>query len=515
VNDKSSHHLKVAGVFCGIAVIFLAFSLSLLTKDPVVYPDEVAFANVAYSLISEESFSAVPFSSRLPAIEEAELIYHGPVYYWFLALALRLFGFGIATVRMTSVFLGVATLLVGFFLAKKSLQSAWFGLLAVFLLAIDHNFSRGARLGRPEILVTFFNYLTLLFYLKSLKNPRRKEYLLVGLFGSLGFFTHILLGLIAPLVILSHLLVSRGRSFLRDKNFFYLILIPALCSLLWLFYLHFTTSAWDRLAPSASRRLRPDFYSLRSIFGGRLYGKVIFLIHSLSLVLLLFKFEKNSLRVLLLLNFLVTFVVVALGGNGWYLGLLTFPACLALLRISREWRDERKVVHGYVWWVPVGILIIFSLLIWFKALDFFAGYSYESHARGIADRLPRGSRVLLRQMTPEPYFFLVQHRPDLKLAYEQFYDYDQSNFKAALSEAEYVVTRAADYGVLSFWLELEAAEDPQREAKYAALMKEYSTRTRPALVNYLRENRPRGVSLIKGTKHYPAIAIFRLDTGGE
>jgi DNA-binding beta-propeller fold protein YncE/4-amino-4-deoxy-L-arabinose transferase-like glycosyltransferase len=139
------------------------------------------------------------------------------LHYQLLGLALRIFGVEPSVLRAFDVPVGLATVLVFYFLAREmfGVPAAQIG---TFLLAASRWHVHFSRLAFVEIVpVPLFEVLVIYFLWRGLRNGRRLDYVFAGLSFGLGFHTYIGYR-IFPLVIglyLLHLLVSK-RGLIRE-----------------------------------------------------------------------------------------------------------------------------------------------------------------------------------------------------------------------------------------------------------------------------------------------------------
>lgn len=217
---KSKLFSAKALILITIFVIYSAFALISLTKEPYVFKAEVGFANNAHYFLDKDKFSepSKPFSGQLSAPENLLFVIHPSAYYWLLAVTTHFFGFNIYTIRLTSFFIGLLLLFLFFSILKRIIKKESLALAILFLLAVDQAFVRSSRLGRPEILLTLFMALSFLFYIKTFEDNKNIDYILSGFFSGLALMTHISSGLIPLTVINLHFLFTNRFKRAGFKN---------------------------------------------------------------------------------------------------------------------------------------------------------------------------------------------------------------------------------------------------------------------------------------------------------
>ncbi|MFQ5778044.1 MAG: ArnT family glycosyltransferase [Terriglobia bacterium] len=137
-----------------------------------------------------------------------------PLFMWLLALSYQLFGVGDSAARFPSALLGVATIVLVYFFARR-LFGPWAGFFSAFVLSTSLLFLRYARRAMVDVTLSFFVCAALFALVLALEKSRR-YFLLWGLCIGLGILTKSVLGL-SPLAItvLYLLLTRRGKLFLN------------------------------------------------------------------------------------------------------------------------------------------------------------------------------------------------------------------------------------------------------------------------------------------------------------
>ena len=136
-----------------------------------------------------------------------------PFFMWLVALSYQLFGVGDFAARFPSALLGVATIVLTYFFARR-LFGPWAGFFSAFVLSTSLLFIRYARRAMVDVTLTFFVCAALFALVLALERSRR-YFLLWGLCLSLGILTKSVLGL-SPLAItvLYLVLTKRWKLFL-------------------------------------------------------------------------------------------------------------------------------------------------------------------------------------------------------------------------------------------------------------------------------------------------------------
>jgi len=493
-----------------IAIIstYLLLALNLLTKDPSVFPDESSFSTTAYKLIKGDKFGQRPFEKHLFLIEETTLTQYGPIYYLLLSIPLKIFGYSIYTIRLFSVFIGLLTLLLFYFLIQEITQSKTLGLLSMFLLSIDINFLRMARMGRMDILVAFFTLAVYLFYLKNYNKSSAIKNLILGLFLSLPLLTHFFNGILPLLVICLHLFLNKKLNIFKDKQFL-LFFIPMVCLIAWLLLAYQLTSpiALKESKSFIANSFIPNFHHLKIIIHDRLtFNQINFTIYLISFALLLlsFPFQGNT-------NFWPIAVSIGTlwiiwGGSFFYLGYTPIYLSPALLLNARK---EHLMPKSGISSLKIIVILVFiswsltqQVILTKRSLSF----NYHGFGQEVSRCLTQKSaKVYLDQLIPDPYFYLVNKRPDLKFFYQKFHDQKQFYLKSALPEANYLVTYDTYRELLNSPYYTQTFQKNPKQIN--GLVKNIGLK--PNILSFLLQN-SKEVCTIPGNNYQPAITVFTL-----
>ncbi len=198
---------RVVITLVGIAALAVALRLMLLTEMPAsLFRDEARHALHAARILDDPSYRP---------IYEPE-IYLPALFLYPLALAFRLFGVSILTMRLLMALIGVGDLLLFFLLARR-LFGARVALIAAYLSAVSFWALRVERLGFAQSFAFGLILLALLLFVRAVQTGRWRDWALagVGAGGTVyayytGPFALVLIGLVALAFL------ARGpRSFAR------------------------------------------------------------------------------------------------------------------------------------------------------------------------------------------------------------------------------------------------------------------------------------------------------------
>ena len=193
---------------------------SFLDKSPLVWGDEVALTDMAWSFANE----GVPKSHIYGNVHHVEekIVSEPLLYLALLALYLKLVGLTVMKVRLFSVFFGLVTLLLTFYLAKKFYgeKIAYISSLALFLNPL---FFTSARIVREEIVETAFLTAGIYMLLMYGSNKKKRYLIFSGMLLGLTFLSHFI-GLVMTTAILLSILLEKATLKNKMKDLLYFII---------------------------------------------------------------------------------------------------------------------------------------------------------------------------------------------------------------------------------------------------------------------------------------------------
>ena len=222
---------------------------SLNTTPPGLYPDEAMNANDAFTN---------PGKVFYPENNGREGLYMNLV-----ALDFKIFGVSPFSLRITSAFIGILTILGLYLLTKELFKNLKFkagvsknlALFASFLLSISFWHINFSRIGFRGILLPFILVFCFYFFFNGLKKKNTFYIVVSGIFFGLGFYTYSsfrLALLIFPFIIIPYFFLFKKEKELK-KFFlcaFYFIISAIITSLpLWLYFISNPSDFLGRLGP--------------------------------------------------------------------------------------------------------------------------------------------------------------------------------------------------------------------------------------------------------------------------
>ena len=153
-------------------------------------------------------------------------------HFWWLSLFLRVFGQNCPAARAFSALVSLGTLYV-FYFWNRFFFGRWASLLSTFLLSIGWWFLFYSLSPFQDILVAFWVVLAFYFLAKALKEGRKLDYALAGLFIGFSEMEYLPGRLVGPMVAVAvgGILLVEGKKFWEDHGRY---LVLTLLSALWL-----------------------------------------------------------------------------------------------------------------------------------------------------------------------------------------------------------------------------------------------------------------------------------------
>jgi len=196
--------IKVAQVILiALVVVLCAIETHIFFEYTGAFPHmsvDDALGNISYSVAKKlrTAYYASPIlGTGSFTIERMNgLISHGPFYYWIGGIISWLFGFSFPLMRSVHLFSVIGAIVMGFALWRGffgSIAASLFALGAMFIMQEVH-----WVMIRPDISVAFFALCNCFFATLALKNGKKYNFFLWGLFASCTAFTHLVAWSILP-----------------------------------------------------------------------------------------------------------------------------------------------------------------------------------------------------------------------------------------------------------------------------------------------------------------------------
>ncbi len=210
-----------------LALVLRFYHLSTVPNG--FYSDEAAYGYNALSLLKTGKDE---YGEFLPAVFKSFGDYKAPLYIYMIAPLVSLFGLSEITIRSTSALLGVLSIILIFYLTKKIFASPKLALVSSLFITISPLSLQFSRMAHENNLTVTLILVSLIFFLKSLKNPR--FYIPTAISFALSIYTYHDARVLTPLLVIFLLFNFRKYIAWSDKYFiaafisFLLLLIPFL-----------------------------------------------------------------------------------------------------------------------------------------------------------------------------------------------------------------------------------------------------------------------------------------------
>lgn len=215
-------------------VVILAFVLRVYKLDsnpPSIFWDE---ASVGYNAWTIAHWGRDEWGKLLPLAFKSFGEYKMPVHIYITSLFELLLGMNPLSVRLPAAILGVANVILIYFLSVKMFQSKTLGLISAVVLAISPYNLQFSRFNHELNIAIFFLLLGLITFLESLEKKYWKIFLAFFFFG-LSMISYNAGKIIIPLLV-AFLTVIYIKKLITLKKYFYIsFIIPLFFILLFVF----------------------------------------------------------------------------------------------------------------------------------------------------------------------------------------------------------------------------------------------------------------------------------------
>jgi mannosyltransferase len=177
---------------------------------------------------------------------------HPPLHYYYLHGWIKAFGASEISGRVSSLVLGLLSIIAIYFLGKEIFKSKKTGLYASFLVAISSFQSFYSIWTRMYMLFFLFSILSFYFLLKALRQDKTKDWILTGLFVLLALYSHlttlaipaIMLVFVLYLKFKNEITTQQVKRFAMMLGINFLLFLPWLYSFITLRLQSFSSRAW-------------------------------------------------------------------------------------------------------------------------------------------------------------------------------------------------------------------------------------------------------------------------------
>jgi 4-amino-4-deoxy-L-arabinose transferase-like glycosyltransferase len=155
--------IKFPEIILGISFLMFIYFSSQFIFNFVPYDDEGLDISPAFNLMhyGHMGTSQADYNDSVKRHTYWEM----PLYYLLQTVWLKVWGIGLFQARFLSLVFGIFLLCIIYFIAKKSFNNRWVGVLSVYLISIDWHFYSMAGLARFDMVSAALGYGSLGSYL--------------------------------------------------------------------------------------------------------------------------------------------------------------------------------------------------------------------------------------------------------------------------------------------------------------------------------------------------------------
>ncbi|MDI6777796.1 MAG: phospholipid carrier-dependent glycosyltransferase [Patescibacteria group bacterium] len=194
----------------GLILSFIFRIIFLTQSPPGFFSDEVSFGYNAFSIAETGRDEHGVF---MPVFFEAFGDYKNPVFVYILVPFVKFLGLSIFSVRFTSAFLGIASILmfIAFlFTVSRDRNLSLVGGLIMSTMSWHFHFS---RVGFEAITFVFFIILAMLFFALFIRKKSSLFYLCFGIASILAFFSYSTGRLVVPILVITAIIIWWEKIF--------------------------------------------------------------------------------------------------------------------------------------------------------------------------------------------------------------------------------------------------------------------------------------------------------------
>lgn len=245
------------------AIIFIGGFLriyNISNAPPSLNWDEAAWGYNAYSILQigkDEYGKIMPIFTR--SFDE----YKSTLPMYLMVPSIKLFGLNAFAVRLPSVLIGMASILVVYFLAKEIFDDKRIALISSFLFAIEPWSVHLSRVYYDANEAMFFLLLGLLLFLKSLHKEKLFLWSIVSFMVSM--YTYNSNKILAPLFLAALVILYHKKIFSFSKKTFHLSLVILAIFIIPFIYLAFKGLTFARVGTTNIFILWPQTQVLRTV----------------------------------------------------------------------------------------------------------------------------------------------------------------------------------------------------------------------------------------------------------
>jgi 4-amino-4-deoxy-L-arabinose transferase-like glycosyltransferase len=381
---------KLAILIVALLAIILIFSG--LGKNHLLPWDEAIYAKISKNMVISHNY-------LIQSWEEPKVWYEKPpLYMWFMALSMRVLGFGSFAARLPSAIFGFGTIILVYLFGKKLFNKTT-GFISAIALLTTFNFLYYARSSMLDVTTTFFITLAVYTYWLNKERGSKTTFLISAVSTGLAIMTKGVVGFIPYAVICLYelYLLITGNIKLGPKcigKYLLYFLVSALVFLPWhiFMYIKFGQAfiqnyviyhVFDRATQAIEDKGQPFFWYLEVM---KVSMRIWFVALIPAFPIAVYKaLKKSPAHVLLVIWTVIVFILfsVAKSKLKWYIIPIYPPtAIITAYFIERTFNFVLKKVK--VSWLLTCRFLVLYILVVFSLFYLFLnrGLVYESDLTG-------------------------------------------------------------------------------------------------------------------------------------
>ncbi|MFH1790112.1 MAG: glycosyltransferase family 39 protein [bacterium] len=375
---EKNGNFKNIKIFVALIVLATILRLSFLSLTPL-YHDEPAYSLRSIGMIDTLTSKNQPTPVDLLGYENwwVKLSFHDhpPLFFLINHISIKIFKSGLFGARLPSVFFGIATVIILFYIARKIFDEKT-ALLVAGLGAVNCFMVAYARVSMMESTVMFFILLSLYFFLLSLENQKYLPWF--GLFFGISVMCKYT-AVISMLAYIPIIIIYR-RNYLVGKKFYFSALLFLIVISPLIIYNYYLFENFGHFDFQISSLLNQDTPMWGKIYNAQIRGSIFDRIQGLlslsylispvmvcfffsGLILFAFKIKKAcGVNLLTLLFFTITqiFLVILIDSHARIL-YYSVPSVI-LLSSYYIYNNGFLATNQKPWKIAVGALLCFELL---------------------------------------------------------------------------------------------------------------------------------------------------------
>jgi 4-amino-4-deoxy-L-arabinose transferase-like glycosyltransferase len=389
-----------------LVIVTLVSCLPLLLKYPSPGGDEPGFVDVAYTVATRGSLRTNVYLGLLPGAEH-HIYWQPPLYFLTLGGWLRAFGVSLTTARSFSLFWAIATAVLVYLTARRTVPRAP-ATIASSLFAASFWLTNRASAARMDMMCIALTVGTVFIYLVARERRSNPLHGLSGFAAGLALTTHPL-GVIAIATLVVHETLSSGVEVIRSKRTYVMLGGFAVAAVAWGIYVAQDPATFSaQMAKQLERKAQLGSYSYQ-FWMARTHA-VTLLVTCGAGIWLIISSWKDRANAVVAIAFATSFAVATFGRETGYFSYFYPFACIAVgivLSAGVRWRTALTSI--------VVLAFLNEILILGHDIRRYHHRDYDALSRAVIDVIPPDTTVFIAHPEVTPYFALLG-RNEMRIA---------------------------------------------------------------------------------------------------